>query len=168
MTNRNPDVERWLASEEQGDDAAAEAGFAQLFAALPKVEPGPEFFERTAVAAWSARLRRRTTVMLAQAAASIVVVVGGLGIAYAAMAYGGAVLVTTGVALASRAMVGPILFMANSIQWWSTIARAAATVGDAIATPANQVALISAELWCVLAVYGLHRLLRMGLTERVN
>ena len=157
MENRRPDVDVWLAREQQGDEDLAEAAFAQLFAALPKVEPGLAFFERTAQAAWRARARHRRVVMAARVAASLVIATGGLGVAYVAIAYGGAPLITAGVALVSRAIIGPILFVANLIEWWSTIARAAATVGDAIATPLSQVALISAELWCVFAVYALQR-----------
>jgi hypothetical protein len=168
MTDRESDVERWLANEQQGEDNAAEAAFAQLFASLPRVEPGPAFVQQTVLAVWKSRARRRRFVIAAQIAASIAIGIGCVGVAYAAMAFGGAAVITTGVAMASRAMVGPIVFMANSIQWWSTIARAASTVGDAIATPLNQVILISTELWCVFAVYALHRLLRMGLAEPVN
>ena len=39
-------LERWLAEEERGHDEAADTAFAQLFAAVPRVEPHPAFVEQ--------------------------------------------------------------------------------------------------------------------------
>ena len=41
------ELERWLFSEKTGPEEAAEAAFARVFAAVPKIEPGAEFAERT-------------------------------------------------------------------------------------------------------------------------
>ena len=46
--NRNPhtELERWLAAEAAGDDAAAEEAFGALFEALPRLAPRVGFTER--------------------------------------------------------------------------------------------------------------------------
>ena len=52
-------TEQWLLSEQQDMDDAADAAFAQAFAALPNVEPSAGFVQRATEAAWLARERQR-------------------------------------------------------------------------------------------------------------
>ena len=57
-------TEQWLLSEQQDLDDAADAAFAQAFAALPNVEPSAGFVQRATEAAWLARERQRRIVGL--------------------------------------------------------------------------------------------------------
>src|SRR2546427_793263 len=73
-------LERWLAEEERGHDEGADAAFAQLFAAVPRIEPRPAFVEQAVTAAWRWRARRRRLIASGWAAASVLVAAGVLGL----------------------------------------------------------------------------------------
>lgn len=158
--DRRPDADRWLANEHEEQEDAAEAAFAQMFTALPRVEPSAGFVDRTVHVALRRRARRRAAMMVARVAACTVIAAAGFGLAYVALAYAGASIFSAGVATAARVLAKPIVFVATRVEWWSILARAAAGVGEAIATPQTQAVLIAGEVIGVLAVYGLQRLLR--------
>src|SRR5690349_22173516 len=74
-------LDAWLMAEQGGEDDAADAALAHLFAAVPKMQPRTAFVEHTVITAWRWRARRRRLVAGAWAA------VAALIIASAAIAY---------------------------------------------------------------------------------
>jgi len=110
-------LERWLLSEDTGQDDAAEAEFAHLFTALPRVEPGADFIQRTVTEVWRVRARRRRILALGWAA-TIILVVGG-----AVMAYFASPRLATSVIKALAFATG------RSVPWWLRIRRSRWTGG---------------------------------------
>lgn len=155
------EIERWLFSEETGDDDTADAAFAQLFSALPKVEPGPTFIARTVAAVESRRVERRRRAARAWAAALAVAVAGSV-VAYVAMPYIGpwaikAVAIATG-----RSVPWLISFTTVALDWWWGVGRVGSSLATAIATPERATALIGVELVGILAFFALQKLARGG------
>ena len=65
-------TERWLSSEHLAQETTADEAFAQVFAALPAVEPSDDFVRRAVQAAWQAEARRRRATAWATIAACLV------------------------------------------------------------------------------------------------
>jgi hypothetical protein len=151
------DLEHWLLSEARDQDEAAEAAFAHLFAALPKVAAGAGFVERTMAAAWRVRARRRRMVALAWAA-SMVVAVAGAVLAYTTTPYVGPWAIKTAAFATGHSLPWLISYTTVALDWWWTLGRIGGHVADAIATPARTTALVVVELIGILAFFALHRL----------
>jgi hypothetical protein len=151
------ELERWLLSEEAGQDDAADAAFAHLFAAVPKVEPGAEFVQRTFAEVWRLRARRRRVAALAWAAAIVVTAAGSLA-AYVAAAPAGAWAVKSGVLAMSHGMPWVFAYATEAVNLWWAVARIGSDIAGAIATPPRAAALMGVELVGISAFFALQRL----------
>ena len=150
-------LERWLASEATGQEDAADAAFAHLFAAVPKVEPGADFVQRTVTEVWRVRARHRRILALGWAATIILVVAG------AVTAYFGSPRLATSVikALAfasSRSVPWLVAYTTVAMDWWWTLARVGGAVASALITPARVAAIVGVELFGILAFFALQRI----------
>src|SRR4029079_4409009 len=76
-------LDAWLMAEHGGEEDAADAALAHLFAAVPKVQPRSAFVEQTVITAWRWRARRRRLLAGAWTAAATLVIAGA-AIAYSA------------------------------------------------------------------------------------
>lgn len=156
------ELERWLFSEETGQEEAADAAFAHLFAAVPKVEAGAEFTERTLGRIWRARERRRRIAALGWAAAIVITAAGSLA-GYVAAEPAGAWAVKSGVLVISRAMPWLLAYATEMMNLWLVLARIGSHVAAAIATPPRAAALVGVELVGIFAFFALQRLVRLEL-----
>jgi hypothetical protein len=149
--------ERWLAEEASGHEDAADAAFAHLFAAVPKVEPNPAFVEQAVTAALRWRTRRRRLVAFAWAA-TILLVAAGVGIAL----FGAPRIATSvikGFAFVSgRAVPWLLAYTTVAMSWWLTLGHVGSVIASALITPARAVALVGVELVGLLAFYALQRI----------
>lgn len=154
--DRKP-LESWLAEEASGQDDAADAAFAHLFAVVPKVQPNPAFVEQAVSAARRWRVRRRRLVTCAWAATILLVVVG------VALAFFGAPRLATsvikGMAFASgRAVPWLVAYTTVAMGWWWTLGHVGGVIASALMTPARVVAVVGIELVGILAFYALQRI----------
>lgn len=156
----------WLSIERRGLDDAADAAFAQVFAALPALEPSAGFVQRAVDAAWLARGRRRRTIVVASLAASVAgaVLIGAA--AYGALGAAGGWLVTTTAAVVSSAALSLLLAAPTAVEWWSAGARAGSAAAGVAAMPAGVALLVGVELVGAAALYLLQRLLREDIRVR--
>ena len=155
-------LERWLASEAAGQEDAADAAFAHLFAAVPKVEPRAEFVELTAARVWAERARRRRFAVLGWAAAVVIAAAGSLA-GYAAAAPAGAWAIKTGIQLMSHAMPWLFAYATEAMNLWWVAARVGNHLALAIATPPRAAGLVAVELVGIFAFFALQRLVRLEL-----
>jgi hypothetical protein len=155
------DAARWLESEQRGDEAA-EVSFAQLFAAMPAVEPSAGFVQRTAQAAWDARVRRRRFVAAGFAAAATVVIGA---VIFATAGATGWVLGIAG-RIAPDALITLLASATTIVEFWTLMARAGSVVARVAVMPEGVAALVTAEVVGGAALYTLHRLLRDELRFR--
>ena len=153
-------TEQWLLSEQQDLDDAADAAFAQAFAALPDVEPSAGFVQRATEAAWLARERQRRIVGLGALAASVPMVVAVGAAAYGMFGLPGGWLVAGAATLATNSAVSFIVAVSTAVEWWLATARASSAVAGIMTTPQSAVALLGIELVGLGALYMLQRLLR--------
>jgi hypothetical protein len=153
-------TEHWLSSEQREQDDAAEAAFAELFAALPSVAPSADFVQRATHAAWLARARRRRVMTIASVAATLLLVVLSGAIAYGVFGVTVGWLLTTALGVVTSSAVALIVAATTAFQWWSATALAGNTMAGMIATPQSAVALMSVELIGIAALFTLRRLLR--------
>ena len=151
------DLERWLLSEETGEDDGADAAFAHLFSAVPKVEAGANFVERAVRAAWRLRAARRRARSFAWVGAAVIVAAGGAAAYVAAPSVGTLVLKTVAFAM-GRVLPWLIAYTTVAMDWWWTVVRIGSHVAEAIATPARAIALVGVELIGILAFFALQRL----------
>ena len=155
-------LERWLASEATEQDDAADAAFAHLFAALPKVEPRGDFVIRTTARVWGARTRRRRVAVFGWAAAVVVAAAGSLA-GYAAAAPASAWAVKTGVQVMSHTMPWLVAYATEAMNLWWVAARVGNHIAVAIAAPPRAAALVAVELVGMVAFFALQRLVRLEL-----
>jgi hypothetical protein len=151
------ELERWLAEEASGQDTAADAAFARLFTAVPKVQPNPAFVEQAVTAAWRWRVRRRRVVAFAWAATTALVLVG------IALAFLGAPRLATPAVKAltfvgGRAVPWLVAYATVAMGWWWTLGHVGGVIASALMTPARVVALVGVELFGILAFYALQRI----------
>jgi hypothetical protein len=159
-------LETWLAAEQEDHDDAAEAAFADVFTALPPLEPSPAFVARTVEAAWAARVRRRWVTGLVVAAAAVLLV-GASGVALFVAIGGGATrLLTIATALASGSFLSLLTAGATLTGWSAAAVDAGAVVATAIANPYSVAALTAIELVAAAVLVMLHRLLRADVEWR--
>ena len=152
---------RWLAEEASGHDDAADAAFAHLFTAVPKVQPNPAFVGQAVTAAWRWRTRRRRLVACAWAATILLVVVG------VALAFVGAPrLATSGIKamafFSGRAVPWLVAYTTVAMGWWWTLGHVGNVIASALITPARVVAVVGVELVGILAFYALQRVAGAG------
>jgi hypothetical protein len=157
---------RWLSNEERHLDDAAETAFAEVFTALPVVEPSADFVVRAVEATWVARARRRRTVAVAGLAACGLVVATVSILAYSLMDMVGGWLLTSATSMATTMTVSALMATTSVAQWWSVTAQAAGAVASIIAMPQGAVAFVAVELVGVVALFMLQRLLRAELKFR--
>jgi hypothetical protein len=155
--NDRTQLERWLAAEDGEHDDAADAAFAHLFAAVPKVEPMPAFVEQAVTAAWRWRARRRRLMACAWAA-TILLVIAGVAMAYFASPR----LATVGVKAvgfaSGHAVPWLIAYATVAMNWWWTLAHVGGVIASALMTPARAAAVFGVELFGILAFFALHRI----------
>ena len=150
-------LERWLEEEANGRDDAADAAFAHLFAAVPKVQPTPPFVDQAVAAALRWRTRRRRLVACAWAATLVLV---GIGVV---LAFVGAPRLVTSVikamAFASgRGVPWLVAYTTVAMGWWWTLGHVGGVIASALMTPARVVAVVGVELLGILAFYALQRI----------
>jgi len=154
------DLERWLAAEAAGDDFAAEAEFAALFEALPRLSPRPGFPERVLMdlrepesgrAAWMWKAALAAAVSLAGLAAGLLPLLRWIPIHAP----------STGEVLAAgaRAVAWLDRWLRAGLDVWATLARVGGAIGKAAGTPEIASAMIGSALVSSLALYTLHHLL---------
>lgn len=160
MNRWRTQTENWLASEEHDDDAARDAAFAHVFAALPAVEVPGGFVQRAVDAAWLARARRRRTIAWAGVTASgLLAVLVGMTL-YGMFSMAGGWLLTATATAVVRSLVSSLLVATTAVEWWSATARAGSAIGAIMAMPQGAAAVLSVWLVALAALYALHRLLR--------
>jgi hypothetical protein len=170
-------LERWLAIEAAGQDDAADAvaddlsddpaddpaddaadtAFAHLFAAMPQIEPGAEFVERTVTEVWRMRARHRRILALGWAA-TIVLVVAGAVTAYVASPRIATSFIKALVFASGRGVPWLVAYTAVAMDWWWTLARVGGAVASELVTPARIVAIVGIELVGILAFFALQRI----------
>ena len=156
------DAERWLESEERNEECA-EAELAQLFTAMPVVEPSPAFVQVIVDTALREQARRRRVMWWAGIAATVVLVLGSM--AFTIIGVPGLVLRVT--AQVTAASVISLMWIATTlIETWIVMARAGAAVLRVAVMPQSLVVLIAVELLGGAALYSLHRLLRANVRFR--
>jgi hypothetical protein len=164
MPNREQ-LERWLSSEEAEQDAAADdaadAAFAHLFAAMPQIEPGAEFVQRTVAGVWRLRARRRRAVAFAWAA-SVVIAAAGCVAGYVVAVPVCVWMVKTGVLVTSHAAPWLIAYATVAIGWWSTLGHVGSVIASALITPARASAVVGVELVGLVAFFALQRIAGAG------
>ena len=160
MDMRREDIERWLTSEDRGDDQAAESAFASLLAAVPRIEPHPGFVERIQAAAWRARPRHPVMARAARAAALLLGVMGSVAASGLALFSVGPALLVSGAGVASRSLGGILAGAVTGIEWWATGARMAVVVGETFSRREAAGVLLGVEVVGVLAFFVLHHLTR--------
>jgi hypothetical protein len=153
------DAEEWLASEQEGQDDAAEGALTRVFQALPRIEPRADFADQVVRAAWRVKGSRRPTRRLAQLAAALLVTVAGVAIGYAALDYAGTWILEAVAGAASRGVIRFVGLVRVGVTSWSVVAGVGNGVGTALATPENATAVLVMELLGILALFGLQRLL---------
>ena len=154
-------LERWLAEEESGQDPAADAAFAQLFTAMPRLEATPAFVEQAVTAAWRWRARRRRLVAMAWAAAAVLVAAGVLA-AYLASPTVAPMFIKTLAFVSGRAVPWFVAYATVAMHWWLTLVHVGGVIVSALVTPARAAALVGVELFGLLAFFALQRIAGAG------
>jgi len=154
-------LERWLTEEEQGHDDAADAAFAQLFTAIPRIEPQPAFVEQAVTAAWQWRARRRRLVAFGWAAASVLVAAVALAIYLASPSLAPAFIKTLAF-VTGRAVPWFVSYATVAMNSWLTPVHVGSVIASALVTPARAAALVGVELFGILAFYALQRIAGAG------
>jgi len=154
-------LERWLAEEESGQDPAADAAFAQLFTAMPRLEATPAFVEQAVTAAWRWRARRRRLVATAWAAAAVLVAAGVLA-AYLASPTVAPMFIKTLAFFSGRAVPWFVAYATVAMHWWLTLVHVGGVIVSALVTPARAAALVGVELFGLLAFFALQRIAGAG------
>jgi hypothetical protein len=152
-------LERWLSSEESGEPEIADAAFAHLFGAVPKIEPRADFVPSTVAAISRMRARRRRMRSLAWAA-MVVLALGGAVVASLAAAPATTWAVKTGVTILSHGMPWLIAYATEAVNLWWVIARLGTHLTAALATLPRAAALVGVELVGIFAFFALQRLVR--------
>jgi hypothetical protein len=150
-------LERWLFSEAAGQDDAADAAFAHVFAAVPRVEPGAEFVQRTVTEVWRMRARHRRILALGWAATIILVVAGAVTAYFASPRLATAVIKALAFA-SGRSVPWLVAYTTVAMDWWWTLGHVGAVIASALITPARMVAVVGVELVGILAFFALQRI----------
>jgi hypothetical protein len=150
-------LDAWLMAEQHGEEDAAEAAFAHLFAAVPKVEPHSVFVEQTVTAAWRWRARRRRLLAIAWTAV-VALVVAAAATAFFASPFLGRSAVKAMAFLSGHTVPWLIAYASVALHGWLTLGHVGAVIAAALITPARVAAVVGVELLGILAFYALQRI----------
>lgn len=154
-------LEQWLADEASGHDEAADAAFAHLFAAVPRIEPTPAFVQQAVASALRWRARRRRLVALAWAAVVALITTGAVTSYYASPRLAAAAI--KALTFTSGHVVPWLLaYTKVAMEWWWTLGRVGTVVVSAVVTPERAVAIVGVELVGILALIALLRVAGAG------
>jgi hypothetical protein len=156
-------MDNWLSLQQQDLDEAADAALAEVFAALPPVEPSPDFVQRAVAAAWAEHARARRTALLAGAAAAALVALTSAAVAYTVFGMAGGWLLTTAAAALSGSAVTLLDAASTAVQWWLATVRIGDAVAAVVTRPVGAAAVVTIELMGAVALYTLRRLLQADL-----
>jgi hypothetical protein len=150
------ELDAWLMAEEGGDEEAADAAFAHVFSAVPKVEPRPMFVDHVVSATWAWRARRRRQLALRWTTAAVLVVVAAASAFLASAVLTGTVVKV--VAFVSGHVVPWLVAYASvALHGWLTLGHVGAVIAGTLMTPGRVAALVGVELVGILAFYALWR-----------
>jgi hypothetical protein len=154
-------LERWLEEEAGGQDEAADAAFAHLFAAVPRIEPTPAFVDRAVTSALRWRTRRRRLMAFAWAALLVLITIGVASAYYASprLAAGAIKGVTF---ISGHVIPWLVAYTKVAMEWWWTLGRVGTVIVSAVVTPARAVAIVGVELVGILALFALLRVAGAG------
>jgi hypothetical protein len=164
IRDRNMDrkqLDAWLEAEQGGEEDAADAAFAHLFAAVPKVQPRAVFVEQTVIAAARWRTRRQRLLAVAWTAAAAAVVAGA-AIAYFASPLLGGSAVKAIAYLSGHTVPWLIAYASVALHGWLTLGHVGAVIAAALITPGRVAAVVGVEILGLLAFYALHRIAGAG------
>ena len=150
-------LDAWLTAEQGGDEDAAEAALAHLFAAVPKVQPRSVFVEEVVTTAWRWRARRRRLLTVAWTAAAALVLAAA-GIAYFAYPLLGGSVAKAIAYLSGHTVPWLIAYASVALHGWLTLGHVGAVIAAALITPGRVAAVVGVELLGILAFYALHRI----------
>ena len=160
MDTPRDDAAWWLDHEQAEDEAAAEVSFAGMCRALPRVELEQAVFERMMLAVCAAQRRRRRLEWTARTAAAVVVAAVGATIASGLLEYASAGLAPAAATVASQGAGWLALFARVAVDWWTLALRLGEDARAFFSRPEALGALWAMEMVGVLALCGLHRLVR--------
>jgi hypothetical protein len=150
-------LDAWLMAEHGGEEDAADAALAHLFAAVPKVQPQSAFVEQTVMTAWRWRARRRRLLAGAWTAAATLILAGA-AIAYSASPLLGGSAVKAIAFVTGHTVPWLIAYASVALHGWLTLGHVGAVVASALITPGRVAAVVGVELLGILAFYALHRI----------
>jgi hypothetical protein len=151
------ELDAWLMAEQGGEDDTAEAAFAHVFAAVPRVEPSSMFVQHAVSAAWRWRARRRRLLAVTWTVA-VALVVAAASTAYLAWP------IVAGSAVKSIAFISGhivpwlVAYATVALRGWLTLGHVGAVIAGALMTPERVAALVGVELVGILAFYALQRI----------
>lgn len=149
-------LEAWLKAEHGGDEDAADAALAHLFASLPKVPPRSAFVEQAVSTAWRWRARRRWVPAVAWSAAAALIVAVVVTVFWVSPLLGRSLV--KGVAFVSGHFVPWLVAYASvALHGWLTLGHVGAVIAAALVTPGRAAAVVGVELFGIAAFYALYR-----------
>jgi hypothetical protein len=160
MSAHQDDLDQWLSRERDADDAAAEQAFGSLFQSLPRAEAGAAVIDRLVAVVWRAERRRRRLQWAARTAAVVVVTSLAAAIAYGLFAYAVPSLAALSVAVASVGTRSIADLARAAVDWWAWTGRFGEGAQVLLARPETLALLWGLETTGLLALWGLHRLVR--------
>ena len=150
-------LDAWLTAEQGGDEDAADAALAHLFATVPRVQPRSVFVEQAVTTAWRWRARRRRLLAVAGTAAAALVLVGAVTAYFASPFLGGSVAKALAY-LSGHTVPWLIAYASVALHGWLTLGHVGAVIAAALMTPGRVAAVVGVELLGILAFYALHRI----------
>lgn len=154
-------LEQWLAEEASGHDEAADAAFAHLFAALPRIEPKPAFVEQAVTSALRWRARRRRLMVVTWSTVVLLVTTGAFVAFYASPRLAAAAIKAI-TFTSSHVIPWLVAYAKVAMEWWWTIGRVGTVIVSAVVTPERAVAIVGVELVGILALFALLRVAGAG------
>jgi len=157
MATERRELEHWLVAEQGDLEDAADAALAQLFAAVPRVEPLPAFVHQAVASAWRWRARRRRLVAFAWAASLLLVVAGAVAFYFASPLVATTAIKTLAFA-SGRTVPWLIAYTTVAVNGWLTLGHVGTVIASALVTPGRAVAVVGVELVGILAFFALQRI----------
>ncbi len=156
-------VREWLDADRRDADEEADAAFAQLFAAVPRLDAPPTFARRVARrarrAAVAARRRTWTRGRVGASAGLGALALAALFVAITSLASFLVTRLPQLVTMAAQAFIWLMVAIDNGLGLWGVVVRVARALGSAVATPQMTVGLIVIEVVGGAALFALYRLL---------
>ena len=150
-------LDAWLKAEQGGEEDAADAALAHLFAAVPKVQPRSVFVEQAVITAWRWRARRRWLVTVAWTAAAAPVVAAAVTAFFASPVLGRS-LVKVVAFVSGHTVPWLIAYASVALHGWLTLGHVGTVIAAALITPGRVAAVVGVELLGIAAFYALHRI----------